>query len=107
MKDLQAFPDNENRSRDEIRALVGRILASPVFEKSARLRDFFRYICDRTLNGHPEEVHEQLIGHHVFNRPINYNPADENIVRVSARQLRTKLREYFDTDGQGDRKSVV
>jgi hypothetical protein len=89
--------------REEIRALVGRILASSVFEKSARLRDFLQYICDRALDGHPEEIHEQLIGHHVFNRPINYNSADENIVRVCARQLRTKLHEYFDTDGQGER----
>lgn len=78
--------------------LVERILASTVFEKSARLRDFLWCICDRTLDGHPEEVHEHLIGHRVFNSPINYNPADENVVRVSARQLRTKLLEYFDTD---------
>ena len=102
MKDLQSFPVHDEDTRQEQRALVERILSSPVFEKSARLRDFLRYICDRTLGGHPEEVHEQLIGHRVFNRPINYNPADENIVRVSARQLRTKLREYFDTDGQGE-----
>lgn len=94
------FPVYDRGARKELRALVERILASAVFGKSARLRDFFRYICDRTLEGHPEEVHEQLIGHHVFERPINYNPADENIVRVSARQLRTKLHEYFDTDGR-------
>ncbi|HVB29856.1 MAG TPA: hypothetical protein VNG91_08615 [Terriglobia bacterium] len=103
MKDLQSFPAYGSGTYEEVRALVERILASPVFEKSARLRDFLRYICDRALEGHPEEVHEQLIGHRVFNRPTNYNPADENIVRVSARQLRTKLHEYFDTDGQGER----
>lgn len=97
-----SFPLYDSEAHGELRALVDRILVSSVFEKSARLRDFFRYICERTLEGHPEEVHEQLIGHHVFKRPINYNPADENIVRVSARQLRTKLREYFDTEGQGE-----
>lgn len=103
MKNPEHFQKPDSGVCDDLHALVARILASTVFEKSVRLREFFRYICDRALDGHPEEVHEQLIGHRVFNRPINYNPADENIVRVSARQLRNKLREYYDTYGQGER----
>jgi len=106
MRGLQPPPDRTNLTVEEQRALVDRILASPLFEKSSRLSDFLRYICDRTLSGHPEEVHEQFVGHHVFDRPIDYNPADDNIVRVSARQLRTKLRQYFDTHGREERWRV-
>ena len=103
MKDSQNIPERDSEVVKDLWAAVERILTSQVFEKSARLRDFLKYICERTLDGHPEEVHEQLIGHRVFNRPVDYNPADENIVRVSARQLRNKLREYYDTYGQAER----
>lgn len=85
---------------EEQNALVQRILSSPLFEKSHRLCKFLQYICDRALSGHPEEVHEQLIGYHVFDRAVDYNPNDDNIVRVSARHLRSKLREYFETYGR-------
>lgn len=103
MSVLQLPSDRDNQTREEQRALVDRILASSLFERSSRLSDFLKYICDRTLSGHPEEVHEQFVGHHVFGRPVDYNPADDNIVRVTARQLRAKLREYFQTEGRNER----
>ena len=34
-----------------------------------------------------------------FERRQDYNPGDDSIVRTSARQLRTKVREYFDSEG--------
>jgi hypothetical protein len=43
---------------------------------------------------------EQHVGHFVFHRELNYDTAQDNIVRVNARQLRTKLNEYF--EGAGD-----
>lgn len=93
----------DNEAVEEQRALIDRVLASPAFEKSARMRSLLRYICDRALSGHPEEVHEQFIGHVVFDRPIDYDTAVDNIVRVSVRHLRTKLRVYFETDGRQER----
>jgi hypothetical protein len=49
---------------------------------------------------HPGELGEQQIGIRVFGRPETYNRADDNIVRASARQLRVKLKEYFETEGR-------
>lgn len=100
------FPASDTEKHHEERALVERILSSPTFKKSPRLRAFLQYISDRALNGHSDEIHEQFIGHHVFKRPIDYNPIDDNIVRVSARHLRMKLREYFETDGLEERWRV-
>ena len=78
-------------------AVVERILASRAFQRAARLRELLLYITSHAA--HPEALGEQQIGVHVFGRPETYNPADDNIVRASARQLRTKLKEYFDTEG--------
>jgi hypothetical protein len=79
--------------------LAKRIAESPSFHKSARLRDFLLYVAEKGLTGKPEEITEQLIGVRVFGREPGYSPAEDNLVRVSARSLRTKLKEYFDSDG--------
>ncbi len=82
--------------------LVRRILLSPQFARSERQREFLEYICDRTLCAEPKEVHEQQIGCDVFGRPEKYNPAEDNIVRVAARQLRVRLKEYFEAEGKAE-----
>ena len=78
MKRSPVISETDAPAREEQYALVQRILASAVFGKSARLREFLEYISDRALAGHHEEVNEQLIGHRVFGRVIDYNPADDN-----------------------------
>lgn len=88
--------------RPEQLAVIRRVMDSVTFQRSDRLRDFLQYICDCSLEDRLDDAHEQTIGHVVFGRPVDYNPADDNIVRVSARQLRAKLREYFDTEGRGE-----
>jgi len=82
------------------RELARRVADGRVFLKSPRLRDFLLDVSERTLAGHPEEVTEQLIGVRVFGRPPGYNPAEDNIVRVSARHLRGKLAEHFADEGR-------
>lgn len=80
-------------------ALVERIAASPHFHRSKRLQSFLRYVCERAVGQKPEEISEQLIGHRVFGRETGYNPADDNIVRVEARELRRRLEAYFTQEG--------
>jgi hypothetical protein len=79
---------------------VQRISRSPHFQKSARLRDFLTYVVGETLQGRTGSLNEHQIGCSVFERPSDYRPADDNIVRVHARQLRSRLEEYFLTDGR-------
>src|SRR5580658_3366637 len=84
---------------DECRALIGRILASPEFQRAARLRAFLNYVVEKKLAGSPEDVTETLIGHRVFRRPATYNPGEDSIVRTEARTLRQRLDRYFATQG--------
>src|SRR5208283_317792 len=90
--DLQAPKELADDDRWQ---LVLRVAASEEFRKSARLRDFLVFVCKRTLQKPPEEVHEQDIGFAVFGRRADYNPAEDNIVRVEARELRKRLEQYF------------
>jgi hypothetical protein len=50
----------------------------------------------------PWRVTEQQIGIHVFSRPADYDPGDDNIVRTTARQLRQRLALYYQEEGGGD-----
>ena len=84
------------------RLLVERILASPQFEKTSRLRDLLKYITGQAWTGDVGSLKEQAIGHAVFKRPGIYDPVGDNIVRVQARQLRQKLEEYFETGGKDE-----
>ena len=77
-----------------------KVADSHSFARAPRLRELFLYIAGQALAGHLEELSEQQIGIRVFGRPEAYNPAEDNIVRVSARQLRMKLKEYFETEGR-------
>lgn len=83
----------------EKRELVRRISDTPAFRNAPRLRDFLLFVSDRALSGRIDEITEQQIGVQVFHRAADYDTADDNGVRVSARQLRTKIRDYFDAEG--------
>ena len=90
---------------DERWQLVQRILASPPFQKSGRLRDLLQYVTDQTIRGNAQELTEQHIGEAIFHKPAGYSPLEDSSVRVHARQLRLKLHEYF--DGVGRDESLV
>lgn len=85
---------------DERWQLVQRIVASPPFQKSARLRDLLQYLAEQTIHGHAHELTEQHIGEVLFGKPSGYSPLEDSSVRVHVRQLRLKLHEYFDDEGQ-------
>jgi hypothetical protein len=86
---------------------VHRILSSESFAKSARLSSFLSYVAERTLLGREDEVTEQQIGVHVFGRPSDYNPGEDNIVRQTARQLRQRLALYYQEEGQDERLHIL
>ncbi|WP_446743653.1 hypothetical protein [Silvibacterium acidisoli] len=86
---------------------VQRLVHSESFAKASRLSSFLLYIVERSLRGRPEEITEQQIGVHVFGRPTNYNPGDDNIVRQTARQLRQRLALYYQEEGRNEIVQIV
>jgi hypothetical protein len=81
--------------------LIDRISQSRYIAKSARLRDLLVYLCDRVIIGGAAEIHEQEVGHAVFERPKNHDTALDNIVRVHASTLR-KTRAVFAEEGRDE-----
>src|ERR1700676_2325276 len=81
--------------------LIERIVASPPFQKSARLRDLLCFLAERTIHGQAQDLSEHRIGSAVFGKAQDYSVVEENSVVVHVRQLRLKLHEYFDGEGRG------
>lgn len=82
----------ESRVRDEL----ARILASREFSNSPYIHDFLRYIVESTLEGNSHHLKESVIGVHVFQRPIGYDPKLDPAVRMGAQRLRRKLLAYYE-----------
>jgi hypothetical protein len=80
--------------------LVQRIVASTTFSNSPTLRSFLLYVAEHAIAGRLDALKEQQIGAHVLGRRPDYDPAQDNIVRVRARELRHRLEKYFREDGQ-------
>ena len=89
-------------SAEQKRELVQRVVNSEVFRRSPALRAFLLYITEQVILGHAEELKEQTIGAEVLGRKPNYNPADDNIVRVRAHELRGRLEKYFTSEGANE-----
>lgn len=86
----------------EERSLLDRVISSRHFVKSALLSRFLRYICERSFAGDGNALTEHHIGVHVFGRPERYDCSTDNIVRNYARQLRSRLDDYYRWEGRGE-----
>ena len=86
-----------------ILAQLDKILANSAFSHSGRISRFLRFTVEETLEGRGEEINEYKIGLEVFDRNESYDPRIDPIVRVEAGRLRSKLREFYSTDGVNDR----
>ena len=93
-------PDGVPPLPDSVRAELERILASKLFVKSERLGDFLRFVVDRAIQGEADRIKEWVIGVEAFGRAESFDPRVDPAVRIAARQLRYKLREYYATDGK-------
>jgi len=87
---------------DEVRAQLGRILASETFRGAGRVSRLLEYIVSKTLDGGGDQLKEYVLGTEVFDRQDSYDPRLDSIVRVEARRLRAKLEEYYQGAGAND-----
>lgn len=86
---------------------LARIVNSPRFISSVRLCRFFTHIVNRTLHGDLDSLKEYSIAVEVFDRTSEYDPNIDAIVRVEARRLRAKLKEYYEGPGRNDRVLIA
>ena len=87
-------------SPEDIRSHLADMLASPVFAKADRISRFLGYVVEASLEGRGKQISEYAIAVNVYDRPQSFDSRLDGIVRVEAGRLRSKLREYYETDGK-------
>src|SRR5437867_4094102 len=87
-----------------VRAHVDVIVASPAFKGSRRGQEFLRHIVDKALNGQFEDLKERTLGVELFERPVAYDTAEDAVVRVTACDVRKRLKQFY---GESDSTSEV
>lgn len=80
-------------------SVLERVAASPSLKRAARLREFLLYVGNQSINQGRSDIHEQEIGETVFGRLRSYDTSQDNIVRVSATELRKRVDAYFAAKG--------
>jgi predicted ATPase len=89
-------------SAEAVRAQLARILQSTIFAHAPHLSRLLSHLVDRTLDGGAEQLKEYSLGVDVFDRGQSFDPRSDTIVRVQARRLRAKLKDYYSTHGRLD-----
>jgi hypothetical protein len=87
------FVETTEEIGDRIRRQLARIESHPLFVRSLRMRRFLEFTIERRLAGKADELKEYVLGVEVFDRRI------DPIVRVEARRLRAKLRDFYESAG--------
>src|SRR5258708_2903749 len=83
--------DRAAQVRDELR----KILASEAFKGGKRAQDFLQLVVEHALAGRLDSLRERMLGAEMFGRPVDYDTANDAVVRVKATEVRRKLAQYY------------
>ena len=78
-----------------IRSHLREVLESRAFEGGTRARQFLELVIEHALAGRYDDLRERMIGAEMFGRPVNYDTANDAVVRVKATEVRRKLAQYY------------
>lgn len=82
-------------SEQDVRAAVEELAAWDELARSPQLVNFLKFVVDATLAGRQEAIKAYSIAVDVFNRPADFDPQSDPIVRVQARRLRVLLERFY------------
>jgi len=94
--------DASNPAPESVSAAMQAVLDSGVIGERSRLRRLLRYLVAEELAGRGEALKAYSIGVDVLDRPADFDPNSDSVVRVEANRLRGLLRDYYEGKGAGD-----
>src|ERR1700724_15581 len=84
-------PEETGLVRDHLK----EVIASRAFSGSKRAQDFLQLVVEHALAGRFDSLRERMIGAEMFGRRIDYDTANDALVRVKATEGRRKLAQYY------------
>ena len=81
--------------RQEVRAHLEQVLASPHFRHSRRCSALLRYVVEYNLDNQGKPIKERTLGQAVFERDLGYDTNQDAVVRNAAAEVRKRLAQYY------------
>ena len=104
---LEPLPESHSTiSEAAVRQQLGKILSSSEFQTSPLLREFLRFIVEKTLAGQVQEIKGYTIATQVLGRKADFDAGKDPIVRILAGRLRRGLERYYSTVGRLDQLRI-
>jgi hypothetical protein len=103
---LPAVNRESNSRQQELSRQIERLLGSRTLQGAESLRKLLQYLWQRCLASRPGPVKEYQIAVEAFGRRPDFDPQTDATVRVQVRRLRSKLAEYYVSEGIHDPVSV-
>ncbi len=99
---LSSLTGHSSPSEAAVRQHLSKVISSLEFQNSPLLREFLRFIVDKTLTGQAEEIKGYTIATQVLGRKADFDAGKDPIVRILAGRLRRRLERYYATQGRQD-----
>ncbi len=88
--------------REHLLEQINRLVASHALHGSESLCKLLRYLAKHAIDHPGTPIKEFQIATEVFGRSADFDPQLDSMVRVQAGRLRSKLTEYYGSDGLED-----
>jgi len=84
------------------------VLRHPTISRSSNLVRFLSFVCAKYFEGEAEEIRERAVAIEALGRKeSSFDSHADPIVRVTARELRKKLGEFYESDGKDHRIHII
>jgi hypothetical protein len=84
---------------------VERVLNSATFRNVDVLRRLLKFLAEKSIAGEADQLKEYTVAVDGLGKPDSYDPRQDSLVRIQIGRLRSKLADYYRTEGEHD--SVV
>ena len=95
MSDEQTPSRLSERAEAAVRAHLYEVLNSDAFKGGKRAQEFLALVVEHALEGRWENLKERMLGAEMFGRPVDYDTANDAVVRVKASEVRRRLTQYY------------
>jgi hypothetical protein len=92
---------------EQERAELEAVLSSHLLSRAPSLGRMLRYICQRYFDGEAQSIKEYSIAVEALDRPAEFDPKEDAIVRVEAYRLRKRLKQFYDGEGASHQLQIV
>jgi len=96
---VQWKPDSDDPMQPEraeaVRNHLKEVLAGEAFKGGRRAQDFLLLVVEHALADRIDNLRERMLGAEMFGRPVDYDTANDAVVRVKANEVRKRLAQHY------------